>query len=522
MDKQLVLVIILLIISGRFNVDTARILGVFIHPAISHFRAFRPVLRALNDKGHDVYVVTHFPDKDKPVNYYEFLLKQDDVLTGTAAVEEVYSPRTFSEFYEEFHALMNEGIVACEEFFNSPFVDHLTILNKQHQFDILITEYFNTDCILGFAHKLNISKFIGMSSCALMPWHYDRVGLPDTPSYIPNEFVGYSDKMNIIERTVNWITVQACKIGYRIFQQRDNERVRKYLGPDIPDLKELEKQTKLLFVNQHFSLSGVRPFPPSVIEIGGVHINEKREEFPQDLKHLLDNAKHGVIYVSWGSIITSRGMPDAKKKEIVAAFKRLPQTILWKWEEDFDTSTAKNIHTRSWFPQVEVLCHPNVVAFMSHGGMMGISEAVYCQKPTIVTPIYGDQYLNGAAVENRGMGIVLHYDLLNEKNVYQSIMKILEPRYKEQAEKVAKSYKNRPLSAIDTAVFWVENLIENDGSLLKSQAVELNWFYYYSVDVILLLLSIPFTVIWVVLKIIRIIFQEETEQSRKKIDKKNK
>lgn len=135
-----------------------------------------------------------------------------------------------------------------------------------------------------------------------------------------------------------------------------------------------------------------------------------------------------MIYVSWGSIITSRGMPDTKKMEIVNAFKRLPQTILWKWEEDAYTSTADNIHIRSWFPQVDVLCHPNVVAFMSHGGMMGISEAAYCQKPTIVTPIYGDQYLNGAAVENRGMGIVLHYDELSEMSVYEKIQEILKPR----------------------------------------------------------------------------------------------
>ena len=74
------------------------------------------------------------------------------------------------------------------------------------------------------------------------------------------------------------------------------------------------------------------------------------------------------------------------------------------------------------------LCHPNVVAFMSHGGMMGISETVYCKKPAIITPIYGDQYLNGAAVENRGMGIVLNYDELNEENIYKSIQEILKPK----------------------------------------------------------------------------------------------
>ena len=62
-----------------------------------------------------------------------------------------------------------------------------------------------------------------------------------------------------------------------------------------------------------------------------------------------------MIYVSWGSIITSRGMQDEKKKEIVNAFKRIPQTILWKWEEDEFTKSAENIHIRSWFPQIDIL-----------------------------------------------------------------------------------------------------------------------------------------------------------------------
>lgn len=48
-----------------------------------------------------------------------------------------------------------------------------------------------------------------------MPWHYDRVGLPDFPSYIPSEFVGFSPHMNFYERFTNWMIVKLTKIGYR-------------------------------------------------------------------------------------------------------------------------------------------------------------------------------------------------------------------------------------------------------------------------------------------------------------------
>lgn len=324
---------------------------------------------------------------------------------------------------------MNEGITSCESFYSSSHLFSLISINSEHQFDLLITEYFNTDCVLAFAHQLNIKKFVGMSSCALMPWHNDRIGLPDTPSYIPNEFVGYSSQMSYVQRTVNWIVVQMTKIAYRRAQIADNERVRKYLGDGIPDLNELAKTTSLLFVNQHFSLSGVRPLPPAVIEIGGVHVKQQKNSISIELLEMLDGAgEHGVIYVSWGSIISPKGMPDDKKLSIVNAFKRLPQTILWKWENDSITVTAKNVVIRSWFPQIDILCHENVVAFMSHGGNMGIIEGVHCKKPMVVTPIYGDQYLNAAALQQRGMAVVLHYDELSEEKIVESVREILKPR----------------------------------------------------------------------------------------------
>lgn len=76
---------------------------------------------------------------------------------------------------------------------------------RQH-FDVIIMEQFNTDCLMGLAHKLQ-SPVIGLSSCAMMPWHYERVGQPHIPSYIPALFMGSSDDMNFGHRLANWLSV---------------------------------------------------------------------------------------------------------------------------------------------------------------------------------------------------------------------------------------------------------------------------------------------------------------------------
>lgn len=52
---------------------------------------------------------------------------------------------------------------------------------------------------------------------------------------------------------------------------------RKYLKDEnMPYLGDLMGETRLMLVNTHYSLSGPKSLSPSVIEIGGVHIQEPK------------------------------------------------------------------------------------------------------------------------------------------------------------------------------------------------------------------------------------------------------
>lgn len=51
-----------------------KILGLFPHPATSHFNVFQPILRDLANRGHEVTVVSHFPDPNPPKNYKDLTL----------------------------------------------------------------------------------------------------------------------------------------------------------------------------------------------------------------------------------------------------------------------------------------------------------------------------------------------------------------------------------------------------------------------------------------------------------------
>lgn len=127
-------------------------------------------------------------------------------------------------------------------------------------------------------------------------------------------------------------------------------------------------------------------------------------------------------------MIRAETLPTEKRDAILKAVGRLSQTVLWKWENDTLTKKPQNVHIRQWMPQREILCHPNVKVFLTHGGLMGSSEAAYCGVPVVVTPMYGDQFLNAAALVHRGMGTLLPYEEIKESTVYKAIKKALDPK----------------------------------------------------------------------------------------------
>lgn len=82
---------------------------------------------------------------------------------------------------QEFYELAAEGDIVCRAALNSSLIDNILQVHKNNPFDLVITEIFNTECMLGVIHKMNV-PYVGLTSCGLMPYHFDRVAMPDTPS----------------------------------------------------------------------------------------------------------------------------------------------------------------------------------------------------------------------------------------------------------------------------------------------------------------------------------------------------
>lgn len=77
---------------------------------------------------------------------------------------------------------------------------------------------------------------------------------------------------------------------------------------------------------------------------------------------MLDEAEHGVVLVSWGSMIRASALPDDKREELLQAFGSLKQLVIWKYENDTIPNKPSNVYIAKWLPQKDILCRASLTA----------------------------------------------------------------------------------------------------------------------------------------------------------------
>ena len=84
-------------------------------------------------------------------------------------------------------------------------------------------------------------------------------------------------------------------------------------------------------------------------------------------------------------------MPKDKLEVFLRTFRNIKQRVIWKWEDDKLPDLPKNVLVRKWLPQNDILAHPNLKVFITHGGLLGTQEGVARGVPMLGIPIYADQ-----------------------------------------------------------------------------------------------------------------------------------
>ncbi|XP_044750030.1 UDP-glycosyltransferase UGT5-like isoform X2 [Coccinella septempunctata] len=481
------------------------ILAVFPHEGKSHQWIFGPIIRELVNRGHNVTALVHHKFNIESKNYREILLDNPNSL-GLEVIEmkHLESSSAWLTLMLGFGFVLEEGLMSCENVFSKKKVSEL--LESDQKFDLVFGELFNSECSQGFSLRFN-APLVGISTTVLIPWHTEHFANPDNPAYVPTNGLWFSDRMCFWQRVLNFVTDMYAKRVYHQYLEANRNLLQKHLKIEIPDLDVARKNTSLIFVNTHWSLTHSRPLVPSVVDIGGVHIGQAKR-LPQNIEKFINESTHGVIYFSLGSMIKGHTFPQEKREAFLKAFARLPQRVLWKWENETMPGKPDNVMIQKWMPQFDILSHPNVKAFISHGGLLGTTEAVHCGVPMVVMPQYGDQHTNAKAVEANGGGVVLYLKEATEETVYQSLKTILEPEFRAKAKALSERFRDRPMSPMDTAIYWVEYVARHKGAPhMKTAAVDMPLYQYLLLDVLAFLAAIILLFSYISYKILSLVFR---------------
>jgi len=72
-----------------------------------------------------------------------------------------------------------------------------------------------------------------------------------------------------------------------------------------------------------------------------------------------------------------------------------------------------------------LLDHPNVKLFISHGGLMGILDALYSGVPIVGIPMFADQFSNMNFIVQNDCGLQMQLDQIDEEIANYTISSIL-------------------------------------------------------------------------------------------------
>ncbi|KAI6184872.1 UDP-glucuronosyltransferase [Aphelenchoides bicaudatus] len=377
--------------------------------------------------------------------------------------------------------------------------DELMEQLKKEQFDVGITEYFDY-CALGLFTRIGLEKFVAVY---ISPLTQSRSYVPEitTPSIPP---------LNFVERFKNHFgyLISSNFIFPRMLQIY-NDKFRPILGQDF-DINKKFADAQLVFLNSDEFLEFSRPTSHKFVNIGGIGMS-KPGKLDEKYQRIMDQASK-IVYVSFGTVAKSCDMPVETKRSFLDAFAQHPEILfLWKYECDDDiAANHSNVILDTWWPQPNILENPKVLTFITHGGSGSISESIHSGVPPIVIPLFADQIRNSKMIEYRHAGISISKFDLNKQSISNAIsLMISDERYKQNAQKLSRLIKGKPMNARDRFVQYIEFVGNNDnvGEILDIEGRYLSSIQFYNLDIMFLTLLFLFISVLIAYKSVNFVVQ---------------
>uniref|UniRef100_A0A336M1J6 UDP-glucuronosyltransferase n=1 Tax=Culicoides sonorensis TaxID=179676 RepID=A0A336M1J6_CULSO len=487
--------------------ESAKILAVFPTQAKSHYIVSQRLLFELAKSGHEVTVITLIETKNVPKGYKEIYLDFGDKM-------EVFAKDLFNKTDENQltgGSITNFFLGSAETCRNILAHEKVQALMKSNaKFDLLVFEIFMDEALLGLAQHFKV-PVVGISTIGVSRWVEEYTATPLPWSYISHPLMNFPDQMNFVQRFINTLgsSFEEYLLRTLLYPRMEEIYNEIFTDPKKPDFYTLRKSAiSLVLLNSHSSLGGTKPLMTNMIEVGGMHVELKTKPLPKDMQDFIDSAEHGVIYFCLGSNVRPQYMHPEKKQAIINVFNQMKEKVIWKFDDETLQVDKNKIYIAKWMPQNDILANPKVKVFITHGGLLGTTEAIVHGVPLVGIPIMADQKMNMAKAELTGYGLTLFYSNLTETSFMWALDEVINnPKYRNTVKEISARFRDRPQDPLETAKYWVEYVIRNKGAYyLQSPALKLNTIERYNLDVYGILILLAQLIIYLTYRVIKFFY----------------
>ncbi|XP_069782679.1 2-hydroxyacylsphingosine 1-beta-galactosyltransferase isoform X2 [Narcine bancroftii] len=389
----------------------------------SHLYIFKTLAKALHEDGHEmVFAVSE--GREIPSMDYFRLLRYPGFFNSTTAddflqskMRNIFSGRlTALELFD----ILEHYSKNCDLMVGSKsFIAQL----KEEKFDLLLVDP-NEMCGFVIAHLLGVKYAVFSTGL----WYPAEVGAPTPLAYVPEFNSLLTDNMNLFQRIANIAVYLVSRFGVNFLFLPKYERIMlKYKIEPECSMYDLIQGSSLWMLCTDIALEFPRPTLPNVVYVGGI-LTKPANLLPEEFMTWADGAKeNGFVLVSFGAGV--KYLSDDVAHTLAGALARLPQKVMWRYSGKKPSNLNNNTRLVEWIPQNDLLGHPNIRGFLSHGGLNGIFEAMYHGVPVVGIPLFGDHYDTMTRVHAKGMGISLNWKTMTEDDLYNAMVTIItDPR----------------------------------------------------------------------------------------------
>ncbi|HEX9540702.1 MAG TPA: nucleotide disphospho-sugar-binding domain-containing protein [Streptosporangiaceae bacterium] len=190
-------------------------------------------------------------------------------------------------------------------------------------------------------------------------------------------------------------------------------------APSLPDLEFIHEGAVNLYLYPELAdYRRVRPLGPSWHRLDS-SVRETDEKFA--LPDALADGDGAVIYFSLGSL----GSADVPlMRRVISCLSATPyRYIVSKGPLHEEIELAPNMAGAEFLPQASVI--PVCDLVITHGGNNTVTECLHFGKPTIVLPLFWDQYDNAQRMQELGLGRRLDTYRFTDAEMHDALDRLL-------------------------------------------------------------------------------------------------